>query len=108
MIPRYLILGDSKIVTPFSFRVTLLFKVDLGGLNMINSVLEALSDRRFAQSQSKRIFNSSFMFLCSISGFLLLKSKLVSSAKWKTEQFVRAMLRSFIYSKNKSGPKIEP
>ena len=56
IIPRYFILGDSKIVTPFKRSVTLSFRLARGGLKIKNSVLLAFRERRLEQSHSKSSF----------------------------------------------------
>ena len=86
IIPRYFILGDSKIVTPFKRSITLSFKLAWGGLKIKNSVLLALRERRLEQSHSKSFLSSRLITLDINLGFLTLNSRLVSSAKWKTEQ----------------------
>ena len=52
MTPKYLILGDSKILIPFSFSTILWLNGFLGGLKIMNSVLVTLIESRFAHNLS--------------------------------------------------------
>ena len=69
MTPKYFILGDSKIVFPFSFSTILWFNGFLGGLKIMNSVLVALIESRFANSHSNTNFNYLFNFSAINFGF---------------------------------------
>ena len=82
MTPKYLILGDSKILIPFSFSTILWFNGFLGGLKIMNSVLVTLIESRFAHNHSNTHCNYLFSIFDINFGFLLLNRILVSSAKW--------------------------
>ena len=81
MTPKYFILGDSKILIPFSFSTIIWLNGFLGGLKIMNSVLVTLIERRFAHSHSNTNFNYLFNIFAINFGLLLLKRILVSSAK---------------------------
>ena len=53
--PRYLFFLDSNNVVPFNRSEKRLCRFFRGGLNLINSVLATLRDRRFAHSHSNKI-----------------------------------------------------
>ena len=77
-------------------------------LKITISVFLTLREILFAFNQLTRCFKSALTSLFNFLMELLRHKRLVSSAKWWTLQNFIAWLRSFIYSKNRSGPRTDP
>ena len=67
--PKYFILGDSKIFFPFSLSTIRWFNGLLGGLKIMNSVLVTLIESLFAHNHSNTDFNFDLNFLPLIMDF---------------------------------------
>ena len=62
----------------------------------------------FALSQLDKFFKSILISSLSFLIELVRNKKLVSSAKWWTMQNFIAVCKSFVYSKNRRGPRTDP
>ena len=62
----------------------------------------------FALSELDKFFKSVLISLLSFLMELVRNKRLVSSAKWWTLQNFIAVCKSFIYSKNRRGPRTDP
>ena len=108
--PRYLISCFGISLTPFSF----IFRLGIGTfffLNTISSVLDEFRDILFAISQlfsdlrSRLRRLTMFAFLILLGGIY---SRFVSSAKWKLVELCIHWCKSFMYIRNRRGPKTDP
>ena len=79
----------------------------LFGPNMMECVFLIFKDRRLALSHSKSLGISSFICVCNISRFGPETNKLESSANNNADRTVEKWARSFMYTKNKRGPRID-
>ena len=106
--PRYLTLSVGYSLLPLNF----IFKSPSNffclDLKITISVFFTLSEILFAFNQLTRCFKSALTSLFSFLIELLRHKRLVSSAKWWTLRNFIAWLRSFIYSKNRRGPRTDP
>ena len=106
--PRYLTLSVGYSLLPHTFiskSHSNFFYLDL---KITISVFFTLSEILFAFNQLTRCFKSALTSLFSFLIELLRPKRLVSSAKWWTLQNFIAWLRSFIYIKNRGGPRTGP
>ena len=105
---RYLTLSVGYSLLPHNF----IFKSPSNffwlDLKITISVFFMLSEIIFAFNQLTRCFKSVLTSLFSFLIELLRYKILVSSAKWWTLQNFIAWLRSFIYNKNRRGPRTDP
>ena len=76
-------------------------------LKITISVFFRWSEVLFTFNQFSRYFKSALTSLFSFLTELLRHKRLVSSAKWCILQNFIAWLRSFIYSKNRRGPRTD-
>ena len=106
--PKYLTLSVGYSLLPHN----LIFKSPSNffclDLKITISVFFTLSEILFAFNQLTRCFKSALTSLFSFLIELLRHKRLVSSAKWWTLRNFIAWLRSFIYSKNRRGPRTDP
>ena len=105
---KYLTLSVGYSLLPYN----LIFKLPSNflclDLKITITVFVTLTEILFAFNQFARCFKSVLTSLFSFLIELLKHKRLVSSAKWCTLQYFIAWLRSFIYSKNRRGPRTGP
>ena len=75
---------------------------------MIVSVFLTFKKILFALSQLDKFFKSVLKSLFSFLMELVTNKRLVSSENWWTLQNVIALCKSFIYSRNRRGPRTDP
>ena len=106
--PKYLTLSVWYSLLPHNF----IFKSPSNffclDLKITISVFFTLSEILFAFNQLTRCFKSALTNLFSFLIELLRHNKLVPLTKWWTLQNFIAWLKSFIYNKNRRGPKTDP
>ena len=105
---RYLTLSVRYNLLPHNFIFTSLSSFFYLDLRITISVFFTMSEILFAFNQLTSCFKSALTSLFSFLIELLRHKRLVSSAKWWTLQNFIAWLRSFIYSKNRRGPRTDP
>ena len=106
--PRYLTLWVGYSLLPHNFIFKPLSSFFCLDLKITISVFFTLSEILFAFNQLTRCFKSALTSLFSFLIELLWHNRLVSSAKWWTLQNFIAWFRSFIYNKNRRGPRTDP
>ena len=106
--PKYLTLSVGKSLLQVNFNFILPSNCFCLDLKITSSVFLTLSEILLALSQYNRFFKSILTSLLSFLIDLPKYNKLVSSAKWCTLQNFIAWLRSFMYNKNRRGPRTEP
>ena len=107
-IPRYLALFTGFIFWPLILKFRCFVILLFLGLKIISSVLFALMEILFALSHCLIWERSWLMYLLIFLRDLLQYNIFVSSAKWCIKECVTASCRSFIYTRNNKGPKIDP
>ena len=80
----------------------------LFGPNIIEWVFLIFNDRRLALSHSTSLGISSLICVCNRSRFGPETNKFESSANNNADRTVEKRARSFMYTKNRRGPRIEP
>ena len=106
--PRYFTLSVGCSLLPHSLTFKSSSNFFYLDLKITIPVFFTLSEILLAFSQFTSCFKSALTSLFSFLIELLRHNKIVSSAKWWTLQNFIAWLRSFIYSKNRRGPRTEP